>query len=176
MPKSFKNWLATREKAAERELLFGEQLRAGELLSGERLLEVLDIYLRTGRAPPPRLATVICNRLESYYVHDAKTLDEAIGLSRTGEQIETQRRYHSLVIPITWHIVKRKRARQQSGKRKRAHKGIADSKYEDIANGLRRARPKGGEGFYITASTVKDIYNRGRKELPWLEALFESLL
>jgi hypothetical protein len=73
---------------------------------------------------------------------------------RKGEQLNKQRQYHALVIPITARIMLRRRSGQP----------IDFRMYEEVA-----------EEFKLSTSLTKDIYERGGREMPWLKALLRSL-
>jgi hypothetical protein len=126
----------------------------GGSLSGEQLLIAIDFCLRTGRRVPPHLATEFCSRLVEFWTYRAKSLDQAFGVSRKGKHLGKERQYHALVIPITARIEQRHRSGQPIDIRMR----------EAVAN-----------EFRLTYSRVKDIYERGLKELPWIAALLKTL-
>jgi hypothetical protein len=135
-----------------RELTKREKAAKQGLLDGAQILDAVDLCLRSGQRVPPHLATEFCNRLVKYWTYQAESIDQAFDLSRKNQQINKQRQYHALVVPITARIVQRHKAGQ----------AIDFGMYEDVA-----------EEFQLTTSRVKEIYERGKKEMRWISLMFE---
>jgi hypothetical protein len=120
--------------------------------NGAEVLQAVTNCLIIGLLPPPKISTAFFNRMLKFWTRQAESLDAAFDISHKGEQLDTQRRFHTFVIPITARIVQRNKAGQ----------AIDDLMFEDVA-----------KEFELTRWQIKTIYERGLNEMPWIKLMLE---
>jgi hypothetical protein len=123
--------------------------------NGAEVLQSVTDCLIIGLLPPPEISTAYFNRMLKFRTRQAESLDAAFDISHKSEQLDTQRRYHTFVIPITARIVQRNKADQ----------AIDDLMFEDVA-----------KEFELTRWQIKTVYERGLNEMPWIKLMLEHLL